>query len=174
MFIGTCLLSAGISHAQELSPIAANVLIQAATRAKLCTYKIRVVKLDVDGQERGEWSDPEKTRDVLKKILDGEEGYRRPLDYFVGTASFDAESGSPIVIDAELAKEIPYSRWKFTYFRLQELKFYLEQRMYGDQWLPYTFELVTKYWLGALSIGPTIHEKYRAEFDCSAAQVAAK
>lgn len=172
--VSVCSLGVGISHAQELSSIPAEVLTGAIAQAKLCTFTTLKISLDDTGKEKGKWTEPKEVGDVLEKFVRGDKDYVRPLSHMRGSSLLDPTTNSSRRIKAELTEELLYSRIGFTYLKLRELTIILEQVLRGEKWFPSDFELSIKYWVGVIRIGPTYHDKYKAKFDCSVAEMVTK
>ena len=158
VFVGTCLLSAGISYAQ--SP--AEVLFRAAKSARYCSYKPEKISLDKNGNEKGEWKVSDDDSSVLKELTSGNKNYLRALNALREERRLLSESGDSMEFEAAIPEEIPYGPFGLI-FKLYDLHVVLKQNMQDREWLPTSFEIIIKYrFLGFLT-----YEKQRGNIDCS-------
>ena len=165
VLVSFCLLGAGVSHASELPKNSVEILSIAIAQAKLCGYKTFQVALNELDQEKGEREPAKDGGDALGKLSSGDENYLRALNELRGSILIDPDTRD-MHINAAIPEELMYGKFGLTFFKLRKLHILLEQKLHGDKWLPTLFELQIKYWKGFMGLGPTVHEKYIAEFQC--------
>ncbi len=157
------LLYAGIARAEESEFQSGKYLLQAALDARHCSYDTKWTPI-----YKEDWKKPEDGESVLEKIVKGNKNYLKAINSLHG--SLEQISDDRRELNAAIPVEIRYPRngWR-TIVNLRELEVFLEQKLYGNMWLPTSFVLTVKYWKGVLGLGLTFHERYQVvDLKCDA------
>jgi hypothetical protein len=116
------------------------------------------------------WPQPEEKR--LKHLKGEDERYHWAMNRLAGKVFVDKETRGFIQVEARLPFTAPYEALGITVFKLHELTFLMDQKLWSTEWLPDKIEMELHY-THRRKLFPLlwreVHEKYTLHFNCGPA-----